>query len=95
MQIHWRLRPFALISVSAVAVSLLGLASGFASAQISTARVEGLRENNPRWHAIIGARIVTAPGKVIENGTIVMRDGVIVSVGAKTTAPAGAKVWNL
>src|SRR5262245_32200642 len=47
----------------------------------------------PRIHAIVGARIVTAPGQVIERGTIVIRDGVITEVGAKVTVPADARVW--
>jgi len=47
----------------------------------------------PNVHAIVGARIVTAPGKTIERGTIVMRDGVIVAVGANVTVPADARVW--
>ena len=90
MQVRWRLKPFALFIVGSI-----GLASACAQAQISTARVEGLRENNPRWHALTGARLVIAPGKVVENGTVVIRDGVIVSAGANIAVPAGAKVWKL
>lgn len=48
----------------------------------------------PRVHAITGARIVTAPGHVIERGTIVIRDGVIVAVGAAVTPPADARIWE-
>ena len=48
----------------------------------------------PRVHAIVGARIVTAPGQVIEHGTVVMRDGVITAVGAGITVPADARVWE-
>ena len=90
MQVRWRLRPLA-----SIFVGTLGLVSTFAQAQTSTSRVEGLRENNPGWHALTGARVVTAPGKVIENGTIIVKDGVIVSVAANAPAPAGAKVWKL
>ncbi len=66
-----------------------------AHAQISSERSEGLRDNTPRWHAITGARIVIAPGKVIERGTLVMRDGRVTAVGADVVAPAGARVWKL
>jgi N-acyl-D-aspartate/D-glutamate deacylase len=48
----------------------------------------------PRVHAIVGARIVTAPGQVIENGTVVMRDGVITAVGAGIPVPADARIWD-
>jgi len=48
----------------------------------------------PRVHALTGARIVTAPGQVIERGTLVMRDGLIVAVGANVAIPADARVWK-
>src|SRR5262245_57817526 len=48
----------------------------------------------PRVHAIVGARIVVAPGQVIERGTIVIRDGVIVAAGANVAVPPDARVWR-
>ncbi|MEO5617321.1 MAG: hypothetical protein ABIS67_06090, partial [Candidatus Eisenbacteria bacterium] len=48
----------------------------------------------PRVHAIVGARIVTAPGQTLERGTIVIRDGLITAVGAKAAIPADARVWK-
>ena len=48
----------------------------------------------PRVHAIVGARIVTAPGQVIERGTVVIRDGVITAVGANVVVPADARIWQ-
>jgi hypothetical protein len=53
------------------------------------------RAKPPRVHALVGARIVVAPGRVIESGTVVLRDGVIVAVGEKVEAPADARVWDL
>jgi imidazolonepropionase-like amidohydrolase len=44
--------------------------------------------------AIRDARIVTVSGPVIEKGTIVMRNGVIVDVGSAVAVPAGANVVN-
>jgi imidazolonepropionase-like amidohydrolase len=66
-----------------------------AAAQIGTERQQGLRDNTPRWHAITGARLVLAPGRVVENGTLVMKDGVIVAAGPGVAVPAGARVWAL
>ncbi len=66
-----------------------------ATAQVGTDRVEGLRDNTPRWHAITGARIVVSPDKVIERGTLVIRDGLVVAVGANVSVPAGAREWKL
>ena len=56
--------------------------------------VAGLRDRTPRVQAIVGGKIVQRPGKVIENGTIVIRDGVIVAVGEKVDVPAEARVWD-
>jgi N-acetylglucosamine-6-phosphate deacetylase len=42
-----------------------------------------------------GARVVTAPGQVLENATIVIRNGLITAVGANVRPPAGARVWEL
>jgi imidazolonepropionase-like amidohydrolase len=41
--------------------------------------------------AITNARIVTVTGAVIENGTIVIRDGKIAAVGADVSVPSGAE----
>ncbi|HLE85840.1 MAG TPA: amidohydrolase family protein [Thermoanaerobaculia bacterium] len=46
-------------------------------------------------HALTGARIVVAPGRVIESGTLVVRDGLIEAVGAAVEPPADAQVWEL
>jgi imidazolonepropionase-like amidohydrolase len=48
----------------------------------------------PRVHALVNARIVTAPGRVIPRGTVVIRDGLIVAVGAAVRVPADARVWD-
>ena len=70
-------------------------AAGSASAQTSTERNDGQREYTPRWHALTGARLVLAPGNVVEGGTLVMRDGLIVAAGKDVAVPAGARVWPL
>ncbi len=76
-------------------VSLLALLTGLTQAQQLSEIPQGLRDATPRWHALTGARLVLAPGQVVENGTLVMKDGVIVAVGADVKPPAGAKVWAL
>lgn len=47
---------------------------------------------HPRVVAIQGAKLVTAPGQVIEGGTLVIRDGMIVAVGKDVPIPAGAEL---
>ncbi|HVJ61442.1 MAG TPA: hypothetical protein VM555_01875, partial [Tahibacter sp.] len=77
---------------SAAAFGLLvGLtaAIGSANAQVDTSPVEGLHENTPGLIALRHARLVVKPGQIVEDGTLVMRDGVIVSAGTGA-APADA-----
>lgn len=61
----------------------------------STTPVDGLREHTPAVFALTNVRIVPEPGKVIEKGTIVLRDGVIVAAGAEVAPPADARVIDL
>src|SRR5438046_983661 len=61
----------------------------------STGPPSGLRYNTPAVHAIVHARIVVAPGNVLENATLVMRDGVITAVGADVAPPPDARIWNM
>ena len=39
--------------------------------------VSGMRDNSTGFHALVGARVVTTPGRVMESATIVIRDGLI------------------
>lgn len=43
---------------------------------------------------IKAGRVVTAPGQVIENGAVLIENGVITAVGANLSAPAGADVFE-
>ncbi|MGE3406468.1 MAG: amidohydrolase family protein [Pirellulales bacterium] len=83
-------KPWA--SLALIAAWLL---SSLAAAAPPTTPAAGLRENTPAIHALVGARIVVAPGRVIEKGTIVLRNGTIVAVGADVPPPADARVWKL
>ncbi|RTL34355.1 MAG: amidohydrolase [Burkholderiales bacterium] len=76
-------------------VSVLMLLTGLAQAQQLSEIPQGLRDATPRWHAITEARLVLAPGEVLERGTLVMKDGVIVAAGADVKPPAGARIWAL
>ncbi len=73
---------------------LLAIVNG-AAAPPSTEPVDGLRQNTPAVYALTNLRIVTEPGKTIDKGTIVVRDGVIEAVGPDMKAPADARVIDL
>jgi len=73
----------------------LALWSASTLAQSSVEREPGLREVAPSWHAFTGARLVLAPGQVVANGTLLVKDGRIVAAGADVKLPAGARVWPM
>src|SRR5205809_4773503 len=77
------------------AICLFGLRAAVADRTERSNVVEGLHDNTPTVHALINAKIVTAPGKTIEKGTLVIRDGIIEAVGADVKPPADARVWDL
>jgi imidazolonepropionase-like amidohydrolase len=49
----------------------------------------------PNSYALTNVRIVAAPGRVIERGTVVIRNGRIAEVGAQVTAPADVQRFDL
>ena len=80
--------------------SLLGfgllLASSLDAQQSSRIEpVTGLRSNATGFHALVGARVVTAPGQVLDNATIIIQNGLVTAVGQNVQAPPGARVWDL
>lgn len=79
------------------ALTLATLLAGGVDAQQATRTqpVEGMRDNGTGYHALINARVVTAPGQVVDGATIVIRNGVIQDVSRGGAAPAGARVWDL
>jgi imidazolonepropionase-like amidohydrolase len=76
--------------------AVVGASLPLAAQQTSrTEPVVGLRDNPVRLHALTGARVVVAPGRVLQNATIVIRDGLIDAVDAGLQPPAGARVWDV
>jgi imidazolonepropionase-like amidohydrolase len=71
---------------------LCGLMVLFAVAVV--AQNDGSEQNvtgRPGTFAIVGARIVTVSGAVIENGTLVIQNGKIAAVGTTVSVPSGAE----
>ncbi len=55
--------------------------------------------NGPRgvsadWHVLTHATLIPRPGELVEDATIVVRHGVIVSVAKGGEPPAGAREWD-
>lgn len=63
----------------------------------STTPVQGIRQNRPDIHALVGARLQRTPDEVIEQGTLIFRNGVIVAVGPSHTVdvPTEARIWDM
>ncbi len=66
-----------------------------AAAPPETKPVVGLRTHTPRVHALVGGTISVTPGQVVENATLVIRDGVITAVGKNVRPPTDARIWNV
>jgi imidazolonepropionase-like amidohydrolase len=60
-----------------------------------TTPVDGMKDNTPAIHAFTNATIVTQPGQILQNATLVIRDGVIESVGTNVNPPSDARVWDM
>src|SRR5439155_7160366 len=61
----------------------------------TTVPFPALRESSPDVVAFTHARLVLGPHRVIPQGTLVLRDGVIVEAGASVRVPADAVVRDL
>ncbi len=66
----------------------------FAANAQQTAPQAGLRENPSRVHALENARVYVRPDHVIEHGTVVVRDGLVVDAGASIDIPQDARRWD-
>ncbi len=89
-------RPVWPLSVAATLVWFgMTVTTGPAPAFGQTRPVEGLRQNDNGVHALVGARVVVAPGRVLESATVVIRDGVIESVGANVVPPPEARIREM
>ena len=60
-----------------------------------TAPVIGLYENTPNVLTFKNARIVVAPGNVLENAVLVVRDSHVEAVGSGVPTPPDAVVYDL
>jgi imidazolonepropionase-like amidohydrolase len=70
----------------------LGIAASAAVAQVDPGAAPRAVSAD---YALTNARIVTQPGRVIERGTILIRNGRIAAVGAQVTVPAGVVTMDL
>jgi imidazolonepropionase-like amidohydrolase len=83
------------VALAPLALALLALLPAPVSAAVGTAPPLALGDRTPRLVALTHGRLVLAPGRTVEDGTLVIRDGVIVAAGARVAVPPGAFVRDL
>ena len=71
------------------------LSSGHIRAEAAELLPPGFRPIPPGVHALVGARVVVKPGQVLDNATIIIRDGFIQAVAKDATLPADARIWDM
>ncbi|MCA9184941.1 MAG: amidohydrolase family protein [Pirellulaceae bacterium] len=82
------------LTVGAFTAMFLG-STQWGTAVAQTKPVVGLESRTPAIHALVGGRAVIEPGRVVENATIVFRDGMITAVGSDVAVPEGAQRHDL
>ncbi len=55
----------------------------------------GFRPIPPGVHALVGARVFVKPGEVLNDATIIIRDGFIQGVAKNATPPPDARIWDM
>jgi imidazolonepropionase-like amidohydrolase len=78
--------------ISALAASALLAAALAVLPAAAAGQMPSQTPNPPPYYAITNARIVTVSGPVIENGTVVIANGLITAVGTNVTVPPEAWV---
>ena len=57
-----------------------------------TSRTNGMRDNTPSLTAIQNSTVVTEPGEVVTNATLIIENGRVKSVESGNRSPAGARI---
>jgi len=85
----------ALAGLGAATPPATALPSVASLAEVPLALASLAASGGPGVHALVGARVIVAPGRVIEKGTVVLRDGIIAAVGPELLPPADARIWDV
>ena len=73
---------------------LLAHATGHCETRPGTVPAIGLHHNTPDVFAITQVRLIVSPEEVLEQGTLVVRDGLVVDAGVGAKIPADATVLD-
>jgi imidazolonepropionase-like amidohydrolase len=83
--------------VSVLAAPVLLFALALLPALPAAGRAGEVRSGDQFAFALVGGRVITAPGRILDPGVVVVRGGVIEAVGAegKTAIPVDARVFEM
>jgi len=86
-----------LLPAKVMTILFLMLLSGFCQVNLpaQVAPVEGLHKHTPGVFALTHARIYLPSGEILEDGAIILRDGLIEDVGRRVKIPADATEISL
>jgi imidazolonepropionase-like amidohydrolase len=74
---------------------LSGVALGsFTASSSAEILPPGFRPKPVGVHALVGGNVVVKPGEVLDEATVIIRDGYIETVGKNISVPADARVWD-
>ena len=78
-----------------IAIVVLAVLLSLSAAYSQTTPALGIRDKTPNLKALTGATIVVSPQTTIENGILLISDGLVVGVGADIDIPTGATIIDV
>jgi len=83
-----------MLPARAAFVAVLANLAWIGTAVAQVAPINGMRPSDPARYALVGAKIIVAPGKTLEKATLLIKDGVVESIGPDVAVPAGYRTFD-
>ncbi|MEY2716711.1 MAG: hypothetical protein RIT24_3054, partial [Planctomycetota bacterium] len=83
-----------MLSARVAFVAVLANLAWIGTAVAQVAPVNGMRPSDPARYALVGAKILIGPGKTLDKATLLIKDGVVESIGPDVAVPAGYRTFD-
>ena len=83
-----------MLYLRAAVVSCIATLACASAASAQLAPVNGMRPSDPARYALVGAKVMVAPGKTLDKATVLIKDGVVESIGPDIAVPAGYRTFD-
>ncbi|MEY4116917.1 MAG: hypothetical protein RLZZ116_245 [Planctomycetota bacterium] len=83
-----------MLPARAAFVAVLANLAWIGTAVAQVAPINGMRPSEPARYALVGAKVIVAPGKTLEKATLLIKDGVVESIGPDIAVPAGYRTFD-